>query len=155
MNSSFMWLQVAARLNMKRAHVAREHMSAHVLKDMQEDKILNELVVAIITLEFLVWLVVSWDWFLMWLERALECARNYKKSADIYISALEYCETSLLTNLFSAGKAMRTRTLQRLKRRALVSSRWPTTPYRWGAVDCRYIDISSVTHASVLMVFNV
>ena len=44
---------------MERAHVAREHMSAHVLKDMQEDKILNELVVAIITLEFLVWLVVS------------------------------------------------------------------------------------------------
>ena len=59
MNSSYMRLQVAARLNVKRAHVAREHMSAHVLKDMQEDKILNELVVAIITLEFLVWLVVS------------------------------------------------------------------------------------------------
>ena len=55
-----MRVQVADGINVKRAHVARgPAMYAHVLKDMQEDKILNELVVAIITLEFLVWLLVS------------------------------------------------------------------------------------------------
>ena len=34
-------------------------MYAHVLKDMQEDEILVGLIEAVITLEFLVWLLVS------------------------------------------------------------------------------------------------
>lgn len=59
-------------------------MYAHVLKDMQEDKILVRLIVAVITLEFLVWLLV----LRLSLNVDLECARNYKKSADIYISAV-------------------------------------------------------------------
>ena len=59
-------------------------MYAHVLKDMQEDKILVGLIVAVITLEFLVCLLV----LRLSLYVDLECARNYKKSADIYISAV-------------------------------------------------------------------